>query len=76
MSRFPTWRSITPEERNDEWMYMTREEFVDGVESGCFTQYDGFGYLATDKAVCENTDCFSVCWGADEMYTHVLWFNK
>jgi hypothetical protein len=69
--RVPTWKAIP------EWAdHMTKAEFIEAVDSGCFTQSDGMGYLATATSMCENTDAFDILFDAPEMYTHVVWYNK
>lgn len=44
MNNEPIFKEI---EFDDHTCHMTLQEFKDAVESGCFIDYDGIGYLAT-----------------------------
>lgn len=73
--KVPTWRAIEPWERQS--CLMTRAEFIEGVRHKVFTNYDGYGVLATDKVLCENTNAFSVCYDdVPDLFTHIVWYNR
>jgi hypothetical protein len=58
--------------------YMTREAFIQCVEVGLFTDYDGFGELATKDEVSDirvlpsNGRILYI----DPKWTHVCWYNR
>ena len=58
--------------------HMTLGYFLDCVESGCFTDDDGFGEYATETQVSGKrvhpSDVFAS--ELDMNYTHVVWYNK
>jgi hypothetical protein len=60
---------------------MTREAFDQNVKSGMFIDYDGYGYLATEKGYLRLVRVYPSEWVqlnhvAPEEFTHVLWFNR
>jgi hypothetical protein len=58
----------------------TMEEFIDDCDSGCMTDYDGTGRLATAQQVSNvyvsPSDFEYEGVKAPEWATHVMWFNK
>ncbi len=58
--------------------HMTLEEFKSVAERGMFTDYDGFGELATSTqcsdVVIKPSDVGSM--PIPEWATHVMWFNR
>lgn len=61
---------------------MTVEEFIESVESGFFTDYDGIGYLGTKDSYCLSNGILpsQVEKHKEQMLkgplTHVIWFNR
>jgi len=53
--------------------YMTIEEFKNAVECGAYTHDDGIGYYATEMKM---TDKVCMYGPYDDIWTHVVWFNK
>lgn len=59
---------------------MTVREFLDGINCGALTDYDGHGYMATGNEMAP--DALIVPSEARKMVslhswaTHVMWFNK
>jgi hypothetical protein len=57
---------------------MTREEFMNGVESNALIDYDGFGEFATETEVYDvevsPSAVRSTKW--PDWATHVCWYNK
>ena len=56
---------------------MTADEFFEGVDCGCLTSYDGWGYFhdgesETDKNVWDD----SLTWDDVCDYPYVVWYNK
>jgi hypothetical protein len=58
--------------------HMTMKEWVDGVTSSCFIDYDGHGYLATEHSMSNIVIVPSdlVGWDIPKWWTHVVWFNR
>ncbi len=68
-------RPINP----DDLAYMyPLEEFVDMCESGCFIDYDGFGYYSDGTTESDNKVYPSDIVGGevDRDWTHVVWYNR
>lgn len=69
--------SDKPDETDD---VMTLAEFRDGIDCGCFTDYDGYGYAAREEdgevrmshTVVNPSSVDRIPTDA----THVVWFNK
>ena len=57
---------------------MTVSEFVECVDSGCFIDFDGFGYPSNgthmDPNIHVNPSEVPDCIPSDA--THIVWFNK
>lgn len=63
---------------NDAYV-ITIEEFLDLCASGCFTDYDGFGYPALHDKMNKKTHLTpsEILEGDyDKRYTHIVWFNR
>jgi hypothetical protein len=76
LQHVPVWRSLEDWEKP---LLLTVEEFAADVVSGCFTDRDGHGHWATDKAVIQNSrvlDYFSDLCPVPPTITHVVWYNK
>lgn len=56
----------------DKSCRMQKSDFLKYVESGCITEYDGFGYYGTEDKV-SNVDCFNK---APENMNYIYWYNK
>lgn len=54
---------------------LTKEEWLDGVASGLFTDDDGYGHLVKDGKM---SSMYIYPTIADKRFdaTHVLWFNR
>lgn len=56
---------------------MTISEFLAGVSSGLFTDYDGYGHLATETEESDVIIYPSIVSSIDyTVFTHVVWYNK
>lgn len=56
----------------------TIEDFIDSVECGCFTSYDGNGYYWDEVENKENTVSLNVneLRRASKKYHYVIWYNR
>lgn len=67
---------------DDDDDVMTIEEFIENVESGFFTDYDGIGYLGTKDCYCDSNAIlpsqleFCKEQLLNSKFTHVIWFNR
>ena len=54
------------------------DEFCDLCESGCITDYDGFGYFLSDDGIESDLSVFNpkVTTEYAEKYNFVVWYNK
>lgn len=57
---------------------MTCEEFEEAVQMGCFIDYDGHGYYASETEMSEVLALPSdvLRHGFRRDFTHVVWFNQ
>jgi hypothetical protein len=61
---------------------MTFEEFLESVESNCLTDYDGFGFWATETEMLDDfkqrvfPSDFVINKEPKTGFTHVVWFNR
>ena len=55
---------------------MTVEKFIEDVNSGYLTDYDGYGYYATNKEISDKAVVPSDCPDLDKSFTHVVWYNR
>ena len=57
---------------------MTLKEFIENVKSGCFVNYDGYGYYSDGKEMSDElvrpSDVRNG--GVNDKWTHVVWFNR
>ena len=67
--------NVTPWDEFHEECKMTLDEFIEDVELGCFTDYDGYGVYATEEGY---TDIY--VHPSDKHfkteYPYICWFNK
>lgn len=70
---------------NSRGLKMTVAEFMDAVRTGCFIDYDGYGYYATEDRVSDEVVRPSDVYVADDetasldhpsWATHVDWYNR
>lgn len=70
---------------NDEYQeplgdVFTLEDFIKAVDDGCFTDYDGIGYLSPDGIQEQDIVECNLDWLNDKLtedhYKYVIWFNK
>ena len=58
----------------------TLEDFIKAVHYGCFTDYDGIGYLSLDGVQEQDVVECNVNWLNDKLadgyFKYVIWFNK
>jgi len=58
--------------------HMLLDEFIKAVKEGCFIDWDGSGYYATENEMSDKPAIPSgIAKGiVDHTFTHVVWFNK
>lgn len=59
--------------------HMTMQDFIWAVESGAFTDDDGYGTYADDKFYFPGLKVFPsdiVMGKLDESHSHIVWFNR
>ena len=68
-------------EKDDD--VMSVQEFIENVESGCFIDYDGIGYLGDENGYYLSEDIMpsqvQYCKEKilnNSLFTHVIWFNR
>ena len=76
-------------EYEDQWNYeyqesegdiFTLKDFIEAVHYGCFTDYDGIGYLSLDGVQKQDVVKCNLNWLNDKLadgyFKYVIWFNK
>lgn len=57
---------------------MTLKDFIEACKSGCFIDYDGYGYYGTDTEELKNLGevYLSQYRKLDKTQTHIYWYNR
>lgn len=69
-------------EQDDLECLIPIEDFIDGIDCGCFTDDDGHGYFASethydDSRHIQPSDFGTPTWDEGSIQaTHILWFNR
>jgi hypothetical protein len=66
------------EEIPDYGDVFTMDEFIDSCQIGCFTNYDGFGYYASETIMFRDIILPSYVTKRNNVknYPYVVWFNR
>lgn len=68
------------EDQAPEGDVFTLENFIEAVSCGCFTDYDGFGYLSPDGIQKRDLAECNLNWLNAKLvggyFKYVIWFNK
>ena len=59
---------------------MTVDEFIEAVDSGCFTTYDGWGFFHNGVQAYEERTVWDPSWTPEEIeargFIYVVWYNR